>query len=100
MHDDQIYFHKQILIDSLEGFPMHMLTVTGNNGYSDEHSKPDEIYEPNDVMYTTCSDEDNESRPLNFDKKTIFITSRVHCGETQASFFLQGMFDFISAYGP
>jgi len=33
-----------------------------------------------------------------FDKQTIFITSRVHCGETNASFFLQGMFDFLAEY--
>jgi len=40
------------------------------------------------------------SRPVLFDKQTIFISSRVHCGETVASFFLQGMFDFLGGYGP
>jgi len=37
-------------------------------------------------------------RPATFDKPVIFISSRVHCGETCASFFMQGMFDFLSQY--
>ena len=52
-------------------------------------------------MYTSSSgSEEKNSRPQSFNKQTIFISSRVHCGETIASFFLQGMFDFIAAYGP
>ena len=35
-----------------------------------------------------------------FDKQTIFLSSRVHCGESAASFFLQGMFDLLGGYGP
>ena len=30
-------------------------------------------------------------------KPTIFLTSRVHCGETVASYFLQGMLDLLSS---
>jgi len=30
-YGDYIYFHKEVLIESLEGHPMHLLTVTGNN---------------------------------------------------------------------
>lgn len=37
-------------------------------------------------------------RPLLFDKPTIFITARVHCCETAASFFLQGMLDFLGGF--
>ena len=33
-HDNLIYFHKEVLVDSLEGHPMHILTVTGNNAVS------------------------------------------------------------------
>ena len=37
-HGDQIYFHKEVLIDSLEGYPMHILTVTGNNDLSESQT--------------------------------------------------------------
>jgi len=30
------------------------------------------------------------------ERKTIFMTSRVHCGETPGSYFLQGVLDMIS----
>lgn len=39
---------------------------------------------------------DNESRPFKFkNKRTIFITSRVHPGETPASYVLTGIFKFL-----
>ena len=28
---NEIYCHKEVLVDSLEGYPMHMLTVSGQN---------------------------------------------------------------------
>lgn len=31
------------------------------------------------------------------DKPTVFISSRVHCGETVASYFLQGMYNFLTS---
>ena len=37
-HDNQIYFHKEVLIDSLEGHPMHILTVTGNNALAENQT--------------------------------------------------------------
>lgn len=37
-HGDLIYFHKEVLIDSLEGHPMHILTVTGNNDLSENQT--------------------------------------------------------------
>ena len=81
---------------------MHMLTVTGNNGVAEEqnisgqeHLPGDQIPDPHNVMY-----KDGSARPLLFDKQTIFISSRVHCGETIASFFLQGMFELLGEYGP
>ena len=36
--DNEIYFHKEVLIESLEGHPMQILTVTGNNGLSESQT--------------------------------------------------------------
>ena len=73
-----------------------MLTVTGNSRQSQTDTGPDEIRdEPKLLLYNRSGD-----RPVSFDKPTIFISSRVHCGETIASFFLQGMFDFMAAFSP
>lgn len=37
-----------------------------------------------------------ETRPFKFDKPTIFISSRVHPGETPASFVLTGIWKFLT----
>lgn len=38
---------------------------------------------------------DQETRPYKFDKPTIFLSSRVHPGETPASFVLNGIWNFL-----
>jgi murein tripeptide amidase MpaA len=42
------------------------------------------------------ADGDPVTRPFKFDKPTIFITSRVHPGETPASFVLSGIWKFLT----
>ena len=39
---------------------------------------------------------DPESRPFKFEKPTVFISSRVHPGETPASFVLDGIWKFLT----
>ena len=39
---------------------------------------------------------DPNKRPYRFDKPTIFISSRVHPGETPASFVLDGIWKFLT----
>jgi hypothetical protein len=43
-----------------------------------------------EIVTVTASQENIEQKPV------VFLTSRVHCGETVASYFLQGMFDFLA----
>jgi hypothetical protein len=54
------------------------------------------IEDPLNLLYPDGKAEN--LRPRAFDKPTIFLTSRVHCGETAGSFFLQGMLDFLSGF--
>lgn len=37
------------------------------------------------------------TRPFKFDKPTIFLSSRVHPGETPASYVLEGILNFMTA---
>lgn len=99
-HNSDIYFHREVLINSLEGNPMHYLTVTWRNlmieadEIIDNKESTDEsgrIPDQHGVLYPQGG-----QGSLQFNKPTIFISSRVHCGETCASFFLQGIFDFLS----
>ena len=39
---------------------------------------------------------DPNSRPFKFSKPTIFLSSRVHPGETPASFVLTGIYKFLT----
>ena len=39
-HGDAIYFHKEVLIRSLEGHPMHMVTLTANTNRSEVQQLP------------------------------------------------------------
>lgn len=48
-------------------------------------------------MFPEHSEENEENkRPYKFDKPTIFISSRVHPGETPASFVLDGIWNVLS----
>ena len=42
------------------------------------------------------ADGNPETRPFKFDKPTIFISARVHPGETPASFVLTGIWKFLT----
>ena len=64
---------------------MEILTITSTDGITSE--KEDTI----EGLYP----EDN-NRPFKFKgKKTIFLSSRVHPGETPASFVLTGILNFL-----
>ena len=64
---------------------MEMLTVTGNS-YQESEGESNfsgEIPDSNHALYP-----EGGERPKLFKKPTVFVSSRVHCGETCASFFL------------
>ena len=99
-----MYFHKEELVKSLEGHPMHYLTVTMKNCAKKDDKQPrddqgkfigDLIADTKgDVLYPAGSE---QAGPILFDKETIFLSSRVHCGETIASFILEGIFEFLTS---
>lgn len=73
---------------SRENRPMEMLTLTADTKRCEQREELIEGLFPE-------AKGDPLQRPYLFDKQTIFITSRVHPGETPASFVLEGLVKFL-----
>ncbi|KAM4712551.1 cytosolic carboxypeptidase-like protein 5 isoform 2-T2 [Anableps anableps] len=81
-----VYYHRELLCNSLDGNRVDLLTVTNCSGMQDER----EARLPNLFPDT------NTPRPHRFpDKRVFFLSSRVHPGETPSSFVFNGFLNFI-----
>lgn len=80
------YFKREILSYSYERRPVEMFTLSSKLGLTEER----EEYLPN--LFP-----EGGSRPYKFEgKKTIFLSSRVHPGETPAQHVLHGILNFLT----
>ena len=68
---------------------MELITFTGRENITEE--KEDLI----EGLFPEAKG-NKETRPYKFNKPTIFLSSRVHPGETPASFVLNGIWNFIT----
>lgn len=85
---EDIYIHREVLFHSLEGREMELVTLTSHKGKTDE--REEEFDEEGLRPF-------NEERPFVFkNKPVIFLTSRVHPGETPASYVLNGILNFLT----
>lgn len=80
-----MYVHREVVTRSREGRPMEMITLTSRLRMLEERED-----------YVQGCFPDGEARPFKFKKPTVFISSRVHPGETPASFVYDGMINFLS----
>jgi len=85
------YAHLEHLCNSFGGRPVELLTITGPGGSCGR-------------LPALCLDGDTgkcpraSQRPRHFRaRKAVFISSRVHPGETPASFMLKGLLDFLAS---
>ncbi|XP_038223018.1 cytosolic carboxypeptidase-like protein 5 isoform X2 [Zerene cesonia] len=82
---DDIYYYRECLIYSLEGRRVDLLTISSHHGITTEREERLKNLFP-----------DNQERPLKFqNKKVIFISARVHPGETPSSFVFNGFLNLI-----
>ncbi|CAM9332113.1 unnamed protein product [Sphacelaria rigidula] len=82
------YFHRELLIRTAEGRRIDLITVTDCHGISDER-------EPR-INEQLFPDLPSRRRPLEFvGKDVVFVSARVHPGETPASFVMQGILRFL-----
>lgn len=83
---DDIYYYRELLINSYEQRRIDLLTITNFHGI--EHKREERL--------TNLFPDYSKPRCHTFkDKKIIFISSRVHPGETPASFVLNGFVNLL-----
>ncbi|XP_024879068.1 cytosolic carboxypeptidase-like protein 5 [Temnothorax curvispinosus] len=86
MSADDIYYHRECAIKSLEDRRLDVLTISSYHNISTERED----------RLNNMFPEESEERPYKFrDKKVIFISARVHPGETPSSFVLNGFLNFL-----
>ncbi|XP_027233246.2 cytosolic carboxypeptidase-like protein 5 [Penaeus vannamei] len=86
-----LYYHRELLIKSLDGWRVDLVTVSSHNGKVEEREARLPGLFPNV----------NEPRPHRFpSKKVVFVSARVHPGETSSSFVLNGFLNFIVSNDP
>ncbi|XP_049869689.1 cytosolic carboxypeptidase-like protein 5 isoform X2 [Pectinophora gossypiella] len=82
---DDIYYYRECLIYSLEGRRVDLLTITSHHGLTSEREERLKHLFP-----------ENQDRPFKFNnKKVIFISARVHPGETPSSFVFNGFLNLL-----
>lgn len=85
-HKDDIYYTRECVAHSLDGRRIDLLTITSKFGMSDQK----------EVRLKNLFPEENQARPFRFpNKKIIFITARVHPGETPSSFVFNGLLHLL-----
>ncbi|XP_033113661.1 cytosolic carboxypeptidase-like protein 5 isoform X2 [Anneissia japonica] len=83
---DAIYYHRELLCHSIDKLRVDLVTITSHHGITNAR-------EPR-LMY--LFPDSQTPRAHKFKKKRVFfLSSRVHPGETPASFVFNGFLDFI-----
>lgn len=83
---DDIYYYRELLINSYEQRRIDLVTITNFHGIEDKREERMKNLFP-DYSKPRCH--------TFKDKKIIFISSRVHPGETPASFVLNGFINLL-----
>jgi hypothetical protein len=81
----KIFFHREVLTRTLEGRPLDLITLTS----------PDGMTKNREELLDGLFPAGDERAPVFRGKKIIFISARVHPGETPASHVLNGCLDLL-----
>jgi len=84
-----VYFNREALCYSLEGRKVEVATISSKDGITDElETRPDD----DQICFP-----DGPCTSLRFkNKKVVFLTSRVHPGETPGSHVLNGFLNLLT----
>eukprot|EP00826_Nyctotherus_ovalis_P041959 TRINITY_DN4276_c0_g10_i1.p3 TRINITY_DN4276_c0_g10~~TRINITY_DN4276_c0_g10_i1.p3 ORF type:complete len:126 (+),score=25.82 TRINITY_DN4276_c0_g10_i1:460-837(+) len=81
--NQRIYFYRERLVDSVEGRRVDLVTITGRETGAETEDGIADLFP------------DGKARPLRFNKPVVFVTARVHPGETQGSHMMNGLLSFL-----
>lgn len=82
-----IYFHREVVCQTSEGRNVDLITLTSTNNVLSSREAG---------LMGLFQSERAKPRPFEFQhKKVIFVSARVHPGETQSSFVFNGMLRFL-----
>ncbi|XP_044009366.1 cytosolic carboxypeptidase-like protein 5 isoform X2 [Aphidius gifuensis] len=85
-NSDSIYYHRECAIKSLEDRRLDVITISSHHNITTEYE--DDL----NGLYPLK----NEKRSLKFNgKRIVFISARVHPGETPSSFVFNGFLNFL-----
>jgi hypothetical protein len=85
--DSEVYYYRECLCYSLEGNRVELITISSHNGMAKDQRED---------RLTNLFPIAEEPRPFKFpNKKVVFLSARVHPGETPSSFVLNGFIKFI-----
>ena len=92
--EKNLYFHRETVFHSLEGRKMEMMTISSRDSITDEREP---IPEDAPALYPDAR-QDPARRPYRFNnnKKIVFLSARVHPGETPGSHVLNGALNLIT----
>lgn len=85
----EIYFHRELIAHSIDGRRVDLLTITGKNKSTNQH----ENFIEHPIMHP--EGKINKFRAQIFQKPIVFLSARVHPGETPSSHVLNGLINFI-----
>lgn len=81
-----LYYYRELLTYSLDGSRVDLLTISSHLGKKEERED----------SLGGLFPESNRPRPYRFaDKRVVFISARVHPGETPSSFVMSGFINFL-----
>eukprot|EP00941_MAST-03F_sp_MAST-3F-sp1_P000293 g293.t1 len=100
---NDIYYHREVLTKSIEGRRVDVLTISSMDGITTERHPvlencfPDASAVSQNMQAETDTLQNSSSmRAFKFvGKKTVYISSRVHPGESPASFFFDGLLELL-----
>jgi hypothetical protein len=85
-YEDDIYYTKEVVCRSLGGRDVNLLTISSYHGITPEM----------EVRLKNLFPDKNTRRPFKFmGKKVIFISARVHPGETPSTFVFNGFLNLL-----
>ncbi len=90
-----IYIYRECLVNSLEGRSVDILTISSFKGIV-EDQRESLVEDPADIIFPNRKDKNYTGRAHVFEgKKIVFVSCRVHPGESPAQYVYDGFIDFI-----